>query len=452
MRSEEPTLLGEGNVWKLLIQFAIPSVIAMTASSLYNITDSVFIGHGVGANAIAGLAITFPLMNLGAAFGTLVGVGAATLMSLRLGQKDYQSANHILGNVFVLNILLGSLFTIVTLSFLDPILLFFGASENTLPYARDYMVIILLGNVITHLYMGLNGLLRSIGKPKVAMYTTVFTVIINAVLTPIFIFVFQMGIQGAALATVLSQLVLLIYQVKLFSDKNSFIHLQRGIYRLKKKIVLDSLGIGMSPFLMNAASCVIIIVLNQSLIKHGGDVAVGAYGIINRVVFLFVMVVLGLTQGMQPIVGYNFGAGHHSRVLRALNYTIVLGSIVTTLGFIIGVFFPAAVASMFTADQALSAVVIEGMRIVVFVFPIVGFQIVTSNFFQSIGMAKKAIFLSLTRQVIFLLPLMFILPSFWGLNGVWLSMPVADTFSGLFAAFLLVRQIRKFKSKASQVI
>ncbi len=448
MKKGSPLTLGTENVWKLLIQYAIPSVIAMTASSLYNITDSIFIGHGVGPLAISGLAITFPLMNLAAAFGSLVGVGASTLMSLRLGQKDYDSANHILGNVFMLNLILGIGYTILVLVFLDPILLFFGASEETLPYAYSYMVVISLGNVVTHIYLGLNALLRSIGKPQVAMYATIFTVIINAILTPIFIYVLDWGIQGAAVATVVSQGLMLILQIKIFSNKDSFIHLQKGIYRLKKKIVADSLAIGLSPFMMNAAASIIIIVLNQSLIKYGGDLAVGAYGIINRVAFLFVMVVIGLNQGMQPIAGYNYGAKLYERVTLVLKHTILLATIVTTLGFVTGEFFPKAVARMFTKDIDLTNFVVDGMRIVVIFFPIIGFQIVTSNFFQSIGMPKKAIFLSLTRQVIFLLPFLFIFPRFFGLKGVWYSMPVADIMSSLFSAFLLIQQFRKFKKTA----
>ena len=448
MKKGTPLTLGTENVWKLLIQYAIPSVIAMTASSLYNITDSIFIGHGVGALAISGLAITFPLMNLAAAFGSLVGVGASTLMSLRLGQKDYASANHILGNVFMLNLLLGIVYTVVVLVFLNPILIFFGASNETLPYARSYMFVISLGNIITHTYMGLNALLRSIGKPRVAMYATIFTVIINAILTPIFIYALDWGIQGAAIATISSQMLMLIWQIKIFSNKESFIHLQKGIYRLKKKIVFDSLSIGMSPFLMNAAASVIVIILNQSLIKYGGDLAVGAYGIINRILFLFVMIVIGLNQGMQPIAGYNYGAGLYNRVTLVLKHTILLATVVTCLGFITGEFFPKAVALMFTKDEELTGLVINGMRIVVAVFPIVGFQIVTSNFFQSIAMAPKAIFLSLTRQVLFLLPFLLIFPRHFGLNGVWYSMPAADFMSSLFSAFLLIRQFRKFKRTA----
>jgi len=439
--------LGTDHIWHLLLLYAIPSVIAMTASSLYNITASAFIGQGVGALAISGLAITFPLINLAAAFGSLVGAGAATLMSLRLGQKDYSNANDILGNVFILNLIFGLAYTLIILLFLDPILYFFGASSETIPYARDYMVVITLGNVITHMYFGLNALLRATGNPKKAMYSTLFSVIINIILTPLFIYGFGWGIRGAALATVIAQTIMLIWQIKLFSNKSSFIHLQKGIFRLKRKIVVDSLNIGLAPFLMNAASSVIIIVINQRLIKYGGDMAVGAYGIINRVAILFPMIIMGLNQGMQPIAGYNFGAGQHDRVNRVLKLTIIIATVVMMIGFCIGEFFPHAVVSVFTNDKTLIDIAVPGLRIVLMLFPIVGFQMVTSNFFQSIGMPGKAIFMSLTRQGLFLLPFLIIFPSFLGIKGVWYSMPAADLLSSIIAAYLLISQYRKLKFK-----
>ena len=411
-QQRSPVALGTENVWHLLLQYAIPSVIAMTATSLYNITDSIFIGHGVGALAISGLAITFPLMNLAAAFGTLVGIGASTLMSLRLGQKDYSSANNILGNVFVLNLIFGLTYTVIVLIFLDPILLFFGASTETLPYAHDFMMIITLGNVVTHMYFGLNAMLRATGNPQKSMYATISTVIINVILAPLFIFGFGWGIRGAALATVIAQTSMLIWQIRLFSNRENFIHLQKGSLKLKRKIIGDSLAIGLAPFLMNATASVIVIVINQSLIRQGGDLAVGAYGIINRVAALFVMVIMGLNQGMQPIAGYNFGASQHNRVNRVLKLTILLATGVMMVGFLICELFPHAVASVFTRDKNLIDLVVPGLRIVMILFPIVGFQMVTSNFFQSIGMAGKAIFMSLTRQVLFLLPCLLILPSF----------------------------------------
>jgi putative MATE family efflux protein len=440
-----PAALGTENVWHLLLQYAIPSVIAMTAMSLYNITDSIFIGHGVGALAISGLAITFPLMNLAAAFGTLVGIGASTLMSLRLGQKDYSTANHILGNVILLNLIFGISYTILILPFLDPVLFFFGASAGTIQYAREYMEIITLGNVITHMYFGLNAMLRATGSPKKSMYATISSVIINALLAYLFIFGFKWGIRGAALATVIAQTSMLIWQIKLFSNKESFIHLQKGIYGLRRKIVADSLSIGMAPFLMNTASCVIVILINKGLIKYGGDLEVGAYGIINRVAFLFVMIVMGLNQGMQPIAGYNFGAKQIDRVNKVLKYTIVLAIGVMTMGFLISEFIPHAVASTFTKDQKLIELVIPGLRIVFIFFPIIGFQMVVSNFFQSIGMAHKAIFMSLSRQVIILLPCLLILPHYFGVKGIWFSMPTADIFSSILAIYMLTAQYRKSK-------
>ncbi|MGM5632012.1 MATE family efflux transporter [Apibacter raozihei] len=444
-----PLELGTEDIGKLLKKYAIPAIIAMIASSLYNITDSIFIGHGVGALAISGLAITFPLMNLAAAFGSLVGVGASTLLSVRLGQKDYTTANTILGNVFIMNLIIGISFSLLTLPFLDSILFFFGASDKTLPYAHDFMVIILMGNVITHMYLGLNSMLRSSGKPKHSMYATIFTVLINLVLNPLFIFGFQWGIRGSAIATITSQIIVLIWQIYLFSDKSNFIHLQKGIFKLKSRIVKDSLAIGMSPFLMNAASCIIVIIINQGLLKYGGDLAVGAYGIVNRIAFLFVMVVLGLNQGMQPIAGYNYGARSYSRVTAVLKKTILWATLIMTLGFIFVQLAPHWVASIFTTDQELIDIASVGLRIVFLCYPLVGFQVVVSTFFQSIGMANKAIFLSLTRQVIFLIPCLLILPRFMGISGIWYSLPIADFVATLMAAVLLYLQFKQFKKLPS---
>lgn len=442
------TTLGTGNVWRLLLQYAIPSIIAMTASSLYNITDSIFIGHGVGALAISGLAITFPLMNLAAAFGSLVGVGASTLISLRLGQKDYSNANHILGNVFTLNLIFGISYTVIVLLLLDPILYFFGASSETIGYAREYMQIITLGNVITHMYLGLNAMLRATGHPQKSMYATISSVFINAVLAYLFIFVFNWGIKGAAIATVLAQAIMLLWQIHIFSNKNNLVHLKKGIFKLNRKIVLDSLSIGMAPFLMNAASCVIIIIINKGLLKYGDDLHVGAYGIVNRVAFLFVMVVMGLNQGLQPIAGYNYGAQQFDRVKKVLKYTILLATGIMTTGFLICEIFPHFIASVFTSDQTLISLAVSALRIVFVFFPIIGFQMVASNFFQSIGMAKIAIFMSLSRQVIVLLPCLLILPHFWGVNGVWYSLPVADILSTVIATFLFLNHYKKIKVAA----
>ncbi|KAA6313640.1 Multidrug export protein MepA, partial [termite gut metagenome] len=323
-----PITLGTEKIGKLLMQYAAPAIIATTAASLYNIIDSIFIGRGVGALAISGLALTFPLMNLTAAFGSLVGMGASILVSVRLGQKDYDTARRVLGNVVILNIVIGLAFTAFTLPLLDPILYFFGASEETIGYARDFMEIILLGNVITHLYFGLNAILRSAGHPRRAMTATIFTVIINTILAPIFIYGFGWGIRGAAIATVVAQSLSLLWVIKLFNDKNELLHFSRSIFRLKIRIVYDSLMIGMSPFLMNLAACFVVISINRGLKLYGNDLTIGAYGIINRLTFVFVMIVMGLNQGMQPIAGYNFGAQLYSRVTRVLKLTIYGATIV----------------------------------------------------------------------------------------------------------------------------
>lgn len=451
MDNQKATLeLGTKPVGQLLMRYAVPAIIAMTASSLYNMVDSIFIGQGVGAMAISGLAITFPLMNLSTAFGAGVGVGASSLLSVKLGQKDYGAAQNILGNTVMLNIITGISFSIISLLFLEPILMFFGASAQTLPYAKDYMEIILCGNVITHLYFGLNALQRAAGKPQLSMYMTIFTVVLNAILDPIFIWPLGLGIRGAAYATVLSQLFALIWQVVMFSNKAEFIHFKRGIYRLKSQLVKNIIGIGMSPFSMNVCACFVVIIINNSLVEHGGDMAVGAYGIINRIAFIFVMITIGVNQGMQPIAGYNYGAMKFDRMMRVLKYAVICGTCVTTVGFIVGQFFPEQCVRLFTSDETLISLSVHAMRLTTVSFPIIGFQMVVANFFQSIGKAKVSVFLSLSRQLVFLIPMLLVLPTLYGVDGVWYSMPVADTISALVTAiimYLFMRKINKQKTK-----
>lgn len=449
--------LGTERVRKLLIQYAVPAIIAMTASSLYNMVDSIFIGHGVGPLAISGLALTFPLMNLAAAFGSLVGVGAATLISMRLGQRDYQTAGTVLGNVVVLNLIIGVVFGVLALVFLDPILYFFGASADTISYAREYMTVILAGNVITHMYLGLNAVLRASGHPRKSMYATIMTVVINTILDPLFIYGFDWGIRGAAIATVLAQVISLVWQLRILSNKNELLHFRRGIYRLRGSLVRDILAIGMSPFLMNLAACFIVILINRSLATYGGDLSIGAYGIVNRLGFFFVMIVMGINQGMQPIAGYNYGSRQYGRVLQALRLTILGATCITSLGFLIGELMPKTVVALFTTDEELIRLSAEGMRITFACFPIIGFQMVATNFFQSIGMAWKAIVLSLSRQLLFLLPCLLVLPTLFdsytewnGSLGVWCAMPVSDFLASVVAFFMLTHQLRKFKGRIAR--
>ena len=431
MNARVPTELGTERIPKLLKQYAVPAIIAMTASSLYNMVDA------------SGLALTFPFMNLAAAFGTLVGVGASTMASMLLGQKNYDIARKVLGNVVVLNFIIGLLFTIVALVFLDPILYFFGASENTISYAREYMQIILAGNVITHVYFGLNSLLRSAGHPKKAMAATIMTVLLNAILDPLFIFTFDMGIRGAAVATILAQVVALVLVVVWFCDKRELIHFERGIFRLERRIVKDSIVIGLAPFLMNFVACFVVIIINMRLKTYGGDLAIGAYGIVNRISFVFIMIVSGLTQGMQPIAGYNYGARQMSRVYEVLKKTLLYATVVLTAGFLIGELCPGLVVAIFTDDPELMEKSIKGMRLVVGMFPLVSLSMVIGNFFQSIGQPKQAIFLSLSRQVVFLIPSLWILPMFFDIAGVWVSFMVSDFLASAVAIILLLNFIKK---------
>ncbi len=441
MSSAAPTELGTKPIGSLLKQYAVPGIIAMTASSLYNMVDSVYIGHipDVGSLSMAGLAITFPLMNISAALGTLVGVGAATMISVLLGQKNYKVAGKVLSNEVSLNILVGSIFTAITLIWMDPILRFFGASDATLPFARSYFEIIAIGNIVTHLYFGLNSVVRSSGNPKLAMGLTLFTVTSNAILDPIFIFTLGLGIRGAAIATVLCQCMALGYTLWYFMDQKRFLHLPRPLreYRVDWRIAKDSLSIGMGPFLMNLASCIVVLFINQQLVRWGGDLAIAAYGIVNRITFLFIMIVMGFNQGMQPIAGYNFGARQYGRVRKVFLLTAAWATGVTTLGFIVSVFLPEASAKIFTSDPILVEKAARGLRIMNVVFPVVGFQMVTTNLFQCLGMVKKSIFLSLSRQLLFLLPCIYILPMVLeSENGVWSSFPISDMLSAIVTAIL----------------
>ncbi len=463
--------LGTDPLRRLLPRYAVPAIIAMASSSLYNIIDSIFIGHGVGGAAISGMAITLPIMNIASAFGALVGVGAASRISIRLGEGNLHAAEKTLGNAVLLNLTLGLVVMGVMLGFLDPILRFFSgaqASEETIDYARQFMQIIMGGNVITHLYLSLNEQLRASGYPVKSMAVMLTAVGVCIVLNPLFIFVFGWGIRGSALATVIAQASALAILLVHYNSKKNFLRFHRRCFRFDGKIIAAILSIGLSPFLLNICASLVVRFINTSLLEYGGtgaddiisqatfagnagDVYVGAYGIMNRVLLLFVMIVMGLNQGMQPIVGYNYGAKQYGRVIKALKYTTVCAVCVTTTAFLIGMFFPEQVASAFVdashggADSAMIDVVSQGLGIVLLVFPAVGFQIVAGNFFQYIGRAPLAIFMSMTRQLLFLVPLLILLPPRYGAMGVWASMPCADSISAVVAAVLLFFQIRKLR-------
>jgi len=438
------TELGTQPVNSLLWKYAFPAIIAMTAVSLYNIVDSIYIGHGCGALALGALTVAKPFMDICAAFGSLVGVGASSLLAIYLGEKDYERANRVLGNVIVMNIILSAVVMAVGLIWLDPILMAFGASEDTLGYAHEYMEIILYGNILTHIYFGLNAMLRSAGHPRFSMTATIVAVIINIILDPIFIFGLDMGVRGAALATVISQGVAVVWQFTKFMDKNELVRFHRGIWRLNRHITLRALAIGMSPFLYNIAHCFVVIIINNQLKNFGGDMAIASYGVINRLTFVFAMMVMGLNQGMQPIAGYNYGAKQYDRVLQSFYLTCAYATGVMAVVFILGECFPELVTRMFTHDPVLISQTIKPMRIICSTMLIIGFQMVTGNLFTSIGKAGKAIFLSLTRQVLYLIPLALYLPMLFAnpLDGVWWSIPVSDTLSAITAVIVLLTSLR----------
>ena len=463
MSAPKITELGTNSIRSLLLKYALPGIIAMTASSLYNMVDSIFIGHGVGAMALSGLTVAKPFMDICAAFGSLVGVGASSLVAIKLGEKDYRSANDVLANVILLNVLLGAIVMAVGLFWLDPILYAFGASDETIVYARDYMEIILWGNILTHIYYGLNSMLRSIGHPKVSMYATILAVVINIILDPIFIFVLDMGVRGAALATILSQVVSVVLQMFIFLNPKEVIYFHRGIWRLKRDITMRALGIGMAPFLMHLAACFVVIVLNNQLKRYGGDMAIATFGMTNRFMFFFAMIIMGLNQGMQPIVGYNYGAQLYPRMIRTLKLTIICATCVMGLLWLIGLIIPEGFIRLFTHDEVLIAQSIMPARVMLCTMVLVGFPMVVGNFYTSIGMANKAIFLSLTRQVIFLIPCILLLPllfqwisslassadgllSLSPIWGVWWSLPICDALAAILAAIILNRDMRKFKA------
>ena len=450
-----PLSLGTDSLSRLLFRYALPAIIAQVAASLYNIVDSIFIGQGVGPLAISGLALTMPMMNLTAAFGAMIGAGSAALTSIRLGQGNKPAAERILGNVVLLNVVLGVVLMAFGLAYLDELLYFFGASDQTLPYAREYMRIILYGNVITHLFHGLNCMLRVAGYPNKAMNITIIAVVLNAILDAVFILWLKWGIAGSAWATVIAQMLAVVVQWIHFSDSKSFLRFRSEAFRFRWDIIKNIITVGMAPFMIQSCACVVVILVNNTLGEYGGDLSIGAYGIANRVAFLFTMVVMGFTQGMQPIVGYNYGARAYDRVLKTLWMTVGWSVATTTFGFLLCELFPYQVVRIFVSEDGSGSAteLIEasarGLRILVLMLPLVGFNIVAGNLFQHIGKPKRAILLSVSRQMLFLVPLIYFLPRYMAADGVWYSIPIADLLSTLLAALLLFQQIRKLKKSPS---
>lgn len=440
--------LGSRPVGKLLFKYSIPAVVGMVVQALYNIIDSMVIGHAIDdPNVVAGIAVTFPVMNLATALGMLIGAGSATRISIVLGQKDHRRAQLILGNSVQLTIYIGLAYITVFALFLDKILMLFGASPNTLPYAHEFLMWLLPGMVLMNLTFSYNNVMRATGYPRLAMYTNLLGVAINLVLAPTFLFGFKMGIRGAAIATDIAMLVTAIFVMRHFFKRDSEVHFERGIYRIRRDIIKSIFYIGLSPFLINVAGSVVNAIINNSLLRYGGDNAIAAVVVFNRYVTVFVFIIIGICQGMQPILGYNYGSGNFTRLFSTLKKAAVSATVVTVIGSAVGVLFPAAIASMFMQDAAQISCAVMCLRITALMFWIVGYQIVVTNFFQSLGMAAKSVFLSLTRQIIFMIPMLLILPPLWGLNGVWACFPVCDFMSAVVATVFLIVQVKRIRGQ-----
>ncbi len=437
--------LATEKVGKLIWSYSLPAIVGTVVMSLYNVVDRIFIGQGVGPLAISGIALTFPFMIVLMAFGMLVGAGSAARISITLGEKNKLKAEKILANALILTFLISGTVIILSYIFMTDVLHLFGGTDQTMKYAEDYMRIIIPGGILSALFFGFNNIMRASGYPGKAMLTMIISALVNIILDPLFIFGFHMGIQGAAIATNISYFVGTIWVLSHFFKKNSIIRFHKIHFKLEVDIIKSIISIGMSPFSMQMATSIIIVLINTTLLRYGGDLAIGAFGIINSVNTLIIMIIIGLNQGTQPIIGYNYGAGNYQRMFRTLKLAIVTATCMTSFGFISGTFFSEQIASFFTQDNGLKLIAANALRISVFMFPIIGSQIVITNFFQSIGKAKISIFLSLTRQFIFLIPSLLFLPPLFGLSGAWYSMPVSDGLSAIVTTATILIFIKKFK-------
>ena len=443
MANEITWRLENEKISRLLLHYAIPAVIGTMVNALYNIVDRIFIGQGVGPLAMAGLTLTFPILLFLQAFGMLVGAGAATRVSIHLGRKANDMAEKVLGNAFTLTFLITIVTVVPCMIWMEDLLLAFGGSEQTIPYAKDYLNIVVPGTILTSLSFGFNAVMRASGYPKKAMFTMLIGAVANVILDPIFIFWLDMGIKGAAVATIISMLLCTLFVMNHFVQKDSIVRFHRGTFRLERHVVWNILTIGVSPFAMQLAGSLVVVIQNYALKQHGGDLALGANGIISSVGMLLVMLVIGIAQGMQPIVGYNFGAKKYDRVQETLRLVIIAATIIMGIGCFCSVVFPKLIARAFTNDPALLDVTANGLL----VFIVVGSQISISQFFQSIGIAWKAMFLSLSRQVLFLIPAMLLFSRFCGLDGVWYAAPFSDFIAAVTAWLFLWYHVKNMKSK-----
>ena len=435
--------LGEEKVGKLLLKFSIPAMIGMLVNGLYNIVDRIFVGQGVGALALSGIAISFPITLVIMAFGMLIGIGATSVISIRLGQQNNEEAEQIVGNAFVLLLVVSMLISLLGYVFMDPLLLLFGTSGDVLPYAKDYLRVLLWGVVFQTIGFGMNNFIRAEGNPKIAMYSMILGAVLNTILNPIFIFVLHLGIAGSALATVIAQFVTAVWVLSYFLGKRALLKLRLRNLKLRWVLVKDILAIGISPFSMQLVGSIITVLMNKALVNYGGDLSIAAMGIINSIIMLIFMPIFGIGQGAQPIFGYNYGARKYDRVKHTLKLAVIASTCVMVFGFLLVELFPVAIMTLFSTDKELIRIGSNGMRIFLVMLPVIGVQVMAVNYFQATGKPRKALFLSMSRQLIILGPMILILPRFLGLTGVWLAGPVSDLVSFAITMLWLQKDIKQ---------
>ncbi len=433
--------LAEGSIPRLMLKYFIPAFIGVFVNALYNIVDRIFIGQGVSAVALSAVSVIFPVMLIVMAFGMLIGIGAGVLVSINMGRRDMDKAERVLGNSFLLMILASGLITLIGFTIKMPMLEMFGATSETIEYANDYLNIILFGTIFQVVGFSLNNVIRSEGNARIAMYSMILSAGLNIILDPLFIFVFDLGVKGAAYATVISMVALSVWVLLHFCSSRSIIKLRPKYFRLELPIVNEILAIGMAPFFMQTANSAVQALINTKLIRFGGDLAVGAMGIINSVITLIVMSIVAINMATQPIIGFNYGANATSRVKETLRLAMISATVISAVAFILVQAFPEAIVGLFnSSDPELLAIGKQGLRLAMLALPLVGFQVVAGNFYQSVGKAKIATLLTLLRQVIVLIPLLYILPDFLELKGIWISMPIADTCSALIVIYFISKE------------
>jgi putative MATE family efflux protein len=446
-------LLGQEKIYKLLLRFSIPGIVGMLVNALYNIIDRIFIGHGVGSMAIAGLTVAYPVMNLAFAFAMLIGVGATSLISIRLGEQRQDDAELILGNAFTLLVIVSVIFSVISLIFMEPLLSILGASPEVLPYATSYLRIILWGNILMTLGYGMNNFIRAEGNPTIAMLSMIIGAITNVILDYIFVLIFDWGVEGAAFATIISQGVSAFWVLSYFLRRKSTLKLRRKNFRLSFSTTRLICSIGSAPFAMQLAASLYNAILNSSLNTYGGPVAVASMGIIASIAMVILMPIFGVNQGSQPIVGYNYGAKQYERVKETLKLAALAATVIVNIGYLIVVLYPAQVMALFDPnDTELIAFGSQVIKITFAMYPLVGAQIVGANFFQSIGKPKQAMFLSLSRQVLVLIPLVMILPNYYGLKGVFYAGPLSDLASFIITGIFVFIEFKKMETRAEEQI